>query len=79
MKNLSSLTSAQLFFTTDTSKSYSADKVVNIRISPNDTEVKEYVVNMSDCLLWNGKITGLRFDYLTGLGSVMIDYIRVLE
>ena len=79
MKNLSSLTTAQMYFTTDTSKSYSADKVVNIRISPNDTEVKEYVVNMSDCLLWNGKITGLRFDYLTGLGSVMIDYIRVLE
>ena len=72
----------QLFFTTRTSTSFSADKCINGKY---DTEGKkngdivEVAFDLTSNSLFNGVITGLRFDPFGGTNVFKVDYIRCIN
>ena len=68
-----------MFYTTDTSTSWSSDKRIalstnNIAAENNGMQVKEYNIN-SLTNFWTGTVTKLRFDVIANDGEVNIDYI----
>ena len=70
---------AQLFFTTSTSTSYTGDKVFNAKadIAGKKTgDIVEITFNLRDNAKFSGNITGLRLDPFNMKSEFQIDYIR---
>ena len=79
MRNQSSSTMAEIYFTTNASQNMAEDKVKRFPIVPNSDFI-EYTIDMSDVATWTGTLRRLRIDPTTGVtsGSFGIDYIRIL-
>ena len=75
MKNNTSSKLAELFFTTSTDAALNAAKSIKITIEPNNDDFVEYEVEIEN-ELWKGNITQIRFDPITAVGDLEIDYIR---
>lgn len=78
MKNQTTSTMAQIYFTTETSTGYSESKRVDFVIQPNSDYV-DYVIDMSQNTNWVGLIKELRIDPATSVntGSFSIDYVKL--
>ena len=67
-----------MFFTTDTETSLNAAKSFKITIEPNTDDFVEYEIDL-DNASWKGTVTQLRFDPMTAIGDMEIDYIMLCE
>lgn len=71
----------ELFFTTDTNTT--ADQAKSLRFPLEGTssngEFVEYVFDCTQNTYWNGTVTSVRIDPISGNGSFEIDYIRIQE
>ncbi|MBM7568608.1 hypothetical protein [Paenibacillus sacheonensis] len=76
VKNNTAFSDAELFFTTTSDTSFSAAKRARIYMSTSDAGYKNYVFDMSATPGWTGTIKQLRFDALSGTGTMNVDYIR---
>ena len=86
MQNETPIGRAFLFFITTDSQSYGGGKRIEIAVTANDTEMKEYIVSLEGMDLWKGTITQLRFDPVNSSdgsiyieGNVYIDSIELLK
>lgn len=80
MKNETAGTTAQIYFLTETDQNWGEDKGLAFDITPNDTDYKEYVVDMSVAEKWNGFLICFRVDPTNGAtGKVLIDSISIEE
>ena len=83
MKNQTDGRDAYMFFTTATNTSVGGGKKYDVVVSTNDTEFKEYIVDLSSCEFWKAgeTITSLRFDPVNNpsSGKVYIDSIEFLK
>lgn len=69
----------QLFFTTKSSTSYTADKCINGEYNGEgleDGDILEVIFDLGSNSLFSGTITGLRFDPLGSTSTVEVEYIR---
>lgn len=78
MKNSTSSGTAELFFATSKDATLNQAKSFKIAIEPKNDDFVEYEVELEN-ELWNGTITTLRFDPVTAIGEVEIDYITISE
>ena len=78
IKNYTKSKLAELFFTTDTETSLNAAKSFKITIEPNTDDFVEYEIDL-DNASWKGTVTQLRFDPMTAIGDMEIDYIMLCE
>ena len=81
-KELMDKDTPQLFFTTKTSGSWSADKCINGKYNTegkNDGDVIEVIFNLADNPLFAGTVTALRFDPYSAVSDFRIDYIRCVN
>lgn len=79
MKNGTSSSQAQIYFTTNSSGNFEEGKVVNFPIKPN-SDYCEYLIDMSTNPNWTGTLRQLRLDPAIGsTGTFSVDYIRVLQ
>lgn len=83
MKNKSGLTSARIFFTTNTDTTWSQAKSKGFTIKADSSYYASYIVDMSTVTGWTGTIKRIRIDPLdpaTGSGqTVSIDFIRITD
>lgn len=77
MQSSTTDTNTQLFFTTDTQSGLSEDKSQKITVHPSK-KIVDYEFDISNNPLWDGTITGLRFDPIQSEGNVKIAYMRLL-
>ncbi len=78
MKNQTSSSIAQFYWTTATSSIMDDNKHIDFQIYPNDTEFRDYWIDMSEHPYWNGTIRLLRFDpSAASAGYVEIDFVRL--
>ena len=78
IKNYTKSKLAELFFATDTDSSLNAAKSFKITIEPNTDDFVEYEIDLNNAS-WKGTITQLRFDPVTAIGDMEIDYIMLCE
>lgn len=76
VKNKSQGAYFQIFYQTESDKTWSEDKSAKIKLSTGDKDFKCYTVNMSGSAKWHGKITELRIDPIDASGVMAIDHIR---
>ena len=80
LKNETAQTNAQLYWITTSDNVWNEAKRVDFLITANDTDFKEYVLDLSGNTNWANTIIQLRFDPLkNGIigGTVKLDYIKV--
>lgn len=79
LQNMSAATRGTFFFSTTTSSGMSADKSVSIPLVPNDTGLREYVLDLSANEHWTGTLRQIRFDPTEDVssGDFLLDYIRI--
>lgn len=65
-----------VYFTTNTDKVWTADKMVSINLEKSD-EFKEYIIDMGTSANWSGVVNKLMLNLCKGGGSFEIDYIRL--
>lgn len=75
LKNNTSNGRFVIFFTTQEGQAFGENEAV-FDISTNDTEFKEYEIDLGKNSAWQGTIKSLRLDPVTAVGTVEIDYIR---
>jgi len=75
IRNLSSSTSAQLYFITTTDSFWDDQKRSEIIMSTHDNSFKEYIFDFSRNSSWTGEIKRLRFAPIASKGRVEIDSI----
>ncbi|BBH24091.1 hypothetical protein Back11_54360 [Paenibacillus baekrokdamisoli] len=78
LQNQSSNSTAELFFITTTDTTWNATKSVLIPIIAT-SGMMDYVVDMGENANWTGTIRQIRFDPLTAVGTVNVDYIRITD
>ena len=78
LKNMTSSTLAELFFVTDKDTTMNAAKSIKVPIEAKSTDFVEYEVNITNAL-WKDTITRLRFDPMTAVGDMQIDYIILTD
>jgi len=81
-KELIDSSTPQLFFTTRTSGTYTADKCINgvyKTEGKKDGDIVEAVFDLNDNSKFMGTITGLRFDPYNKLSDLKVDYIRCVN
>lgn len=76
MKNGTSSTVGQIYFTTQASGSWSESKSKAFTIAAN-SGYTDYVVDMGTNANWTGTVTRLRVDPINAAGTASMDYIRV--
>jgi len=74
---------ARIYFTTESSPSYSESKMVEFEVS-NYGDWSDYTIYMGNHNLWKGTITGIRIDPAesgrsSGVDTVGFDYIKVIK
>ncbi len=79
MQNNTSDSIAQLYWTRSDSSNWSETKSVQFHIIPNDTQISEYVIDLSKNTEWKGFITCLRLDPVKDAtsGTVILDYVSI--
>ena len=79
MKNGTNTSSGRLFWTTDTQGSFNASHSQSFPLLPNDGEIREYAIDLSDHHGWSGTIRQIRLDPSNDAnsGRVDIDYIGI--
>ncbi|HOV69695.1 MAG TPA: hypothetical protein PLZ84_05175, partial [Clostridia bacterium] len=79
MKNSTSATTADIYFTTNESPSFGDEKKVSFNIIANDDGYTEYVIDMSVNAYWTGTLKRFRLDpnnWATS-GTFSVDYIDI--
>jgi hypothetical protein len=76
LRNGTSSTRAELFFTTAADSTWSASKSKQITTLP-ESNFTTYTFDMSTVPGWTGTITGLRLDPAEATGTFAIDWIRI--
>ena len=79
-KNAMAGKSFQIFFTTDSDKTYDQKKSASCKYdvtNKNDGDLYEVVIDFSNKSAWNGTITNLRFDPFDSKAEAVIDYIVI--
>lgn len=81
LKNSTSSTLGQIYFTTNTDNSFSETKSKTFTIIANDSQYTEYLVDMSFVPGWRGTLKQVRFDPAKDAsnGSFSLDYIEIDE
>jgi len=83
IKNYSTVTSARIFFITDTDSTWSSAKSKSFTIKADSNYYASYIVDMSTVAGWSGTIKQIRIDPLdpaSGSGQkVSIDFIRITD
>ena len=83
MKNNTSVTSARIYFTTNTDTVWSQAKSKGFTIAANNGYIANYVIDMSTVAGWTGTIRRIRIDPLDPAGgsgqTVVIDYIAITQ
>jgi len=82
MKNSTSSTNMDFFFfSSDYPEGYDLNRFARTVISANDSDYKEYTIDMSNNPYWTGKITVLRIDPVDEAtsGDIDIDYIHLVS
>ncbi|MEC0229592.1 glycoside hydrolase family 99-like domain-containing protein [Paenibacillus alba] len=79
MKNSSSDTAGQIYFITETDKTWNEAKGIGLFIKPNDSGYTDYYVPMWSNKKWTGSIEAIRFDPLTTTGDFSIDQIGIIN
>lgn len=79
MKNPSKFTESMLLFIKGNDKVWNSAKRYDLKISNYDSEVKEYIIDLTENSEWNGTVTQVRFDPVNGRGTVYIDSIEFLK
>ena len=74
LKNMTRSTLAELFFVTDKDATMNAAKSIKIPIEANSSDFVEYEADITN-ELWKDTVTQLRFDPMTAVGDMQIDYI----
>ena len=74
---------ARIYFTTESSPSYSESKMVEFEVS-NYGDWSDYTIYMGNHNLWKGTITGIRIDPAesgrsSGVDTVGFDYIKIVK
>ena len=71
----------QMFFLTDKDQSWSEGKSVRLPLSGETSGDDWYTVRVSlaECAGWKDTVTNLRFDPFNALGTMEIDYIRLIR
>lgn len=77
LKNTTNSNQARFFWITATDTQWNDTKSVSFSISGNDTDFKEYIINLSTNSAWTGRIRRLRFTPVVSSGRIEIDYIRL--
>jgi hypothetical protein len=78
MQNSTNSSTAEFFWTTQTSPNFDATKKVTFAITPNDTKIRHYIVELSGNASWTGEIKRLRLDpSIAASGSVKIEFIKL--
>ncbi len=77
LKNNTSATAAQFFFTTTSDTAWDAAKSVTFTTAANGSGYTEYIVDMGANSHWTGTIKQLRFDPFGATGTMNVDYIHV--
>ena len=73
--------SMQLFFITDTDKSWNEKKSLRVKLEHTDSEGEweTYVFDMASIEGWKDNIVHLRFDPFDASGYMEIDYFRITK
>ena len=79
LKNNTSSTASQLFFTTTTDTAWTEAKSIVKTITASDSDYKEYLFDFSAVGGWTGTIKQLRWDPVAAAGTVNVDYIRISD
>ena len=79
MKNGTTSTVAQLFFSTYTDPTFTEAKSATVATIANDPLYTEYVFDFSNNSSWAGQIKQLRFDPATTTGGISIEYIMLIN
>ncbi|MCD9021614.1 hypothetical protein [Cohnella silvisoli] len=69
LKNNTSSTIGQIYFTTDADTAWNEDKHINFTLNANDPNYTTYTVDMSAVAGWTGRLKQLRIDPEQGAGS----------
>lgn len=79
LRNNTTSTKAQIYFTTTQSTGWNEAKHVDFEIKPN-SGYTDYLILMGSNVYWTGTLTQLRIDPTTDVnsGSFGIDYVRIL-
>lgn len=79
MKNSTSSTTGQLYFTTNSDNSWNENKHKDFMITANDVNYTEYTIDMSDVPGWTGTLKQIRLDPQNGAtsGTFSIDCVRI--
>lgn len=79
MKNETKGTKAQFYYLTKESSAWGEDKHIDFDITANDSDFKEYVIDMTEAPGWKGTLTCLRLDPTSrSTGKVYIDKIELV-
>lgn len=81
MKNSTNATKGKLYWTTSLDGTRSESKSQEFNITANDSQFREYIVDLSGKATWANTIMSLRLDPAdnsNGSGSFTVDYIRLL-
>lgn len=74
VKNKTNGVAAALYFQNDVTNSM---KAASISLSPSDSELKSYIIDLSNNPDWVGNISKIRFDPPGSGGAFEIDYIKI--
>lgn len=79
MKNSTTDTIAQLFWTTSSDPNWDGNKRADFTITANDNEYTEYTVDLSNNSRWSGTIKQIRLDPIRdgSSGTVYVNYIII--
>lgn len=79
MKNGSAAEKVKVQFIKDTDANYDDEKSIELDVRPNDTEVREYTLDLSECSAYRGFVRQLRFTFEGATsGGAEIDSVLIL-
>ncbi|HRS72865.1 MAG TPA: hypothetical protein P5175_13580, partial [Anaerohalosphaeraceae bacterium] len=82
LKNQSSGTKAQIFWTTKTASTWTETRSITFDIAPNSSTFKTYVIDLQSNANWSGVAKQFRFDPVENAitsGSYEIDFVEIIE
>lgn len=77
LKNSTSGTTASLYFITDSNLSWDESKKMSFQVIANDSNYREYILDMTNVSSWTGRLKRLKFKPANATGEISIDYIRI--
>lgn len=77
LKNTSNGNEAKFYWITTSNTQWNETKSISFTTTRNDTDFKEYIIDLTNNSNWTGTLKQIRFDPPGSSGSVSIDYIKL--